>query len=168
MLLRIGILTLSSKVQVECMFSIMKLQENINIHNIQIELDFGSSKSKLLKNFYKSKAEYLLFINENLSNFEKYIEILIKKIEKASIYSIIGINFRVRKYDLSRLDYINNNVFHGELIDSVHNTLFLSKNGVIRMKYINSGLMLISRPVIQGLLRKYPSYKTSFHFLNRV
>ena len=157
MIVRVGIPTLSSEIHIECMKSIMKLEKILKQHKIKMVLDFevGSlitrCRQNILKRFYKYKNDYLLFIDADISNFENHIVDLITKVQKYKT-AIIGINYRKKKYDLVARDYTHNNVFNGNLLNNVLNTIYTSKEEVIKVKHIPTGCMLIPRKIIEKLL----------------
>lgn len=158
MLITLGIPTLSSEIHKECMLSIMNLKDELKKQNIEIRIDFevGSlitrCRQNILKRFYYSKADYLLFIDADISNFEGCVPHMLNEIKKYK-NSIIGINYRKKKYDLTKADYLQNNVFNGNLKTSILETIYTENMGIIKVKHIPTGFMMISREVVDNLLK---------------
>ena len=157
MLIILGIPTLSSEIHKDCMISIMNLKDELKNQDIEIRVDFevGSlitrCRQNILKRFYYSKADYLLFIDADISNFEGCVPHMLKEIQKYK-NSIIGITYRKKKYDISKVDHLSNNVFNGNLKNSILETIYTEENGIIKIKHLPTGFMMISREVIENLL----------------
>ena len=179
-MLYIGIPTYNSSIHSETMLSIMNLKEIMATFSIKIILDFevGSlitrSRQNILKRFYNSEADYLLFIDADISGFEDYIVNLITFTENR-IKSIFGLTYRKKHFiDLNNKNnhYIKhakaNNIFNLNLHHSIEKTLEIAKkfDGFVKVKHLPTGCLLIPRETVTDLLKFYPKKQQFFNFFD--
>ena len=179
-MLYIGIPTYNSSIHSATMISIMNLKEIMATFSIKIILDFevGSlitrSRQNILKRFYNSKADYLLFIDADISGFEHYIVNLITFTENR-IKSIFGLTYRKKHFidlDNKNNHYIKhakaNNIFNLNLHHSIEKTLEYAKksDGFVKVKHIPTGCLLIPRETVTDLLKFYPKKQQFFNFFD--
>ena len=158
----------------------MNLKEIMATFSIKIILDFevGSlitrSRQNILKRFYNSKADYLLFIDADISGFEHYIVNLITFTENR-IKSIFGLTYRKKHFiDLNNKNnyYIKhakaNNIFNLNLHHSIEKTLEIAKkfDGFVKVKHLPTGCLLIPRETVTDLLKFYPKKQQFFNFFD--
>ena len=179
-MLYIGIPTYNSSIHSATMISIMNLKEIMATFSIKIILDFevGSlitrSRQNILKRFYNSEADYLLFIDADISGFEHYIVNLITFTENR-IKSIFGLTYRKKHFidlDNKNNHYIKhakaNNIFNLNLHHSIEKTLEYAKksDGFVKVKHIPTGCLLIPRETVTDLLKFYPKKQQFFNFFD--
>ena len=179
-MLYIGIPTYNSSIHSATMISIMNLKEIMATFSIKIILDFevGSlitrSRQNILKRFYNSEADYLLFIDADISGFEDYIVNLITFTENR-IKSIFGLTYRKKHFidlDNKNNHYIKhakaNNIFNLNLHHSIEKTLEYAKksDGFVKVKHIPTGCLLIPRETVTDLLKFYPKKQQFFNFFD--
>ena len=193
-MLYIGIPTYNSTIHSATMISIMNLKEIMATFSIKIILDFevGSlitrSRQNILKRFYNSKADYLLFIDADISGFEDYIVNLITFTENR-IKSIFGLTYRKKHFiDLLNKNHKNNifindaesinnhyikhakanNIFNLNLHHSIEKTLEIAKksDGFVKVKHLPTGCLLIPRETVTDLLKFYPKKQQFFNFFD--
>ena len=173
-MLYIGIPTIDSNIHSETFLSIMQLKDELLKYDISIKIDFevGSlitrCRQNILKRFYNTEnADYLLFIDSDISGFEYYIISMILFTENRS-KSVIGLTYQKKKNYFTKEDYKTNNVFNLNLFYTIQDTLRKAKdyNGFVKVKHLPTGCLLIPRAIVSELLTLYPKKKEFFNFFD--
>jgi hypothetical protein len=165
--------TIDCKIHTDTMMSVMNMEKILLKNDYKIEIIFpvGSLISRIRneasKYFLDSKNDYLLFIDADLGNFEHAILDLLK-----SKKDIIGCTYpkkhidkEMTKYDIDNKyqnHQCNKNVnFNINLKGSIGETLKEIKlnDGVVEVKNLPTGFMLINRNVFNKLIQDNPTIK---------
>lgn len=173
-MLYIGIPTIDSNIHSKTFESIMKLKDNLLQYDIKIKLDFevGSlitrSRQNILKRFYNTEdADYLLFIDADISGFEHYISNMILFTDTRPT-SVIGLTYQKKNNKFTEEDYLSNNVYNLNLYYTIQATIKKSNNyyGFVKVKHLPTGCLLIPRQVITELLEINPKRRQFFNFFD--
>ena len=173
-MLYIGIPTIDSNIHSKTFLSIMKLKDELSKYDIKIKLDFevGSlitrSRQNILKRFYNTEdADYLLFIDSDISGFEHYIINMVLFTDSRPL-SVIGLTYQKKKNKFTKEDIKSNNVFNLNLFYSIQDTLKKSNDysGFVKVKHLPTGCLLIPRQVVSELLELNPKKREFFNFFD--
>tara|TARA_S200002703_G_scaffold98767_1_gene85410 strand:- start:2400 stop:3074 length:675 start_codon:yes stop_codon:yes gene_type:complete len=163
----IGIPLNDGNLHIETMKSIMNFQDKLMLCGVasDIEYNIGSlitrQRNDILKKFMENeKYDYLLFIDNDVSNFEDYIldnTIFLKDYEK----SICGLTYRKKTFNNG-----NENIFNVNLKYSIQHTLKKHKNNFIKVKHIPTGCLLIPKTTMNEMMKYYPNRAKTYNFFD--
>ena len=163
----IGIPLSNGELHIETMKSIMNFRDKLMLCGVEsdIEYNIGSlitrQRNDILKKFMENdKYDYLLFIDNDVSNFEDYIldnTVFLKDYEK----SICGLTYRKKT-----LNNGNENIFNVNLKYSIQHTLKKHKNNFIKVKHIPTGCLLIPKTTMNEMMTYYPNRAKTYNFFD--
>ena len=163
----IGIPLNDGNLHIETMKSIMNFRDKLMLCGVasDIEYNIGSlitrQRNDILKKFMENdKYDYLLFIDNDVSNFEDYIldnTVFLKDYEK----SICGLTYRKKTFNNGK-----ENIFNVNLKYSIQHTLKKHKNNFIKVKHIPTGCLLVPKTTMNDMMKYYPNRAKTYNFFD--
>lgn len=173
----IGTPAFASMVSLPYMTSLIKTIQELHKCGILVHTDFIGNESlitrarnNIVARFMESKCDYLMFIDADITFEAEHIKMLI-----ADDKDIIGGIYPLKRYEIennleraikeSKNDKgINYPMLKSKLVNYAVNMLdnvdsATAINGVMEVKHIATGFMMIKRGVIEKMIREYPKMK---------
>lgn len=158
--------TIDNKINTKCMLSLIKLLEILKNYNFEpsISIKQGSHINRLrnefIGEFIYRKKDYILFIDSDIGDYEGAVINMIHADK-----DIIGCLYPKKGLDLNLIclsgGFNSSTYFNVNLRKSLKDTEneIINKNGLLKVKHLGAGCLLIKSDVIKLLIHEYPDKK---------
>lgn len=170
-----GICSYDGNLHNKTMTSLFKTFKLLEKDNIEYEYHFNCGshinrlRNELANKFLNSKCDYLIFIDADLYDFEKLILKMIYSNNEVigGVYpkkqfdnDLLNLNILFKKNLFDTSSHFNCNLYDNDI------KKLIVENGIIDVKHVGAGCLLINRDVLIKLQSKTTSYRGINNYFN--